>query len=197
MSIENHLLALREDPKNFAKFYRATKRFWFSTAHRIMKRHYAPGVSADDIVQEMLTTIIEKDLVGSWEGPERHGSITHYVIKWGAITAVHKYLSQARGRSSATGASREPLPVSWLGLAGPSAANPESVDIIAMTAGVSLVIDGWIDSKKVGKNKRERVLIESLRTTASMDKTAEDLGVSRKYVMQQTRRMARRVSNAA
>lgn len=191
MTIEAQLLALHEDPSTFDQFYRSTRKFWFGIAHNMLRNRPTSGVCAEDLVQEMMCSILEHDLVAKWEGPERHGSITHFVIRFGALNLASRHLRRMRGQHQRDGSGHatQAIPHAWL--------RPDQIEEFELTPGVTVMIDGWLDAPKYATNEREQDVIAALQETADMDVAAAQLGISRETVMQHARIIGRRVQHAA
>jgi DNA-directed RNA polymerase specialized sigma24 family protein len=113
--MEGPLSRLRAGEIDVDVFLRETAPDWDAFAASLASRwEVPPGLDAEDVRQELLLALYEKDLVGTWD-PARAVQISRYVV-WGTATSAKAHIHKARGALRHRGTAKSRFPLAEAGL---------------------------------------------------------------------------------
>lgn len=114
-TMEKELEQLRAGQISGDAFVRATSGDWDALAASLVGRwEVPPGVDAEDMRQELLLAMWEKDAVGTWD-PARAVQLSRYVV-WASATGAKAWLHKQRGAARHRGTAKSRFPVAFSSL---------------------------------------------------------------------------------
>lgn len=149
--MEGPLGRLRAGEIDLAAFLRETAPDWEAFAASLAGRwEVPPGLDAEDVRQEMLLALLDKDLVGTWD-PARSVEISRYVV-WGTATSAKAFIHKARGAARHRGTAKSRFPLAEAGLGGTDGEGRELASPIARAADPGARPDAEAEARElVGK----------------------------------------------
>lgn len=116
------LRELREGARTFRDFYAASTADFDRMAVDIARSWEVPaGVDEEDVRQELLLAIVEKDLVARWDPKRRtltggRGPTLERFVVWQSYTAAKRFIHRQRGALRRDGKAQSRHPLAFAGL---------------------------------------------------------------------------------